>query len=158
LLLLLFNTPIGGYHMSSIAAPPLFVDESRATIIRRLALFVVGCVGVRLTGALVLWRWTPATDQDTSFWQYAVSAFLLGLALNTLRLWLSTEVQLGIVSARPIWWGKMRPVHATVYLLAAVAFTGALLPVDLAWKLMVFDIALSSAYVLQNYWTVLTCA
>lgn len=153
---------LGILVMQSTAAPAAAVsidcdNEDPARVKRRLALFLVVCVGVRLGLAMLLRAHTAGTDGSrdraaaTLCSRRAVALGFTLVALNNLRMWLSTAPQNGAISGCPIWWDYMRPLHVAVCVLVAVSLATNALPTDYAWRLMALDIAVGTLAVLRKY-------
>ena len=104
---------------------------------RRVALFLVGCMGVR--GLLV---YAAATVPPTWLRWMAVPA--AGVALGFAVIYAAGLRRTGLeTGGAPIWWDALRPVHAAVYALVAYcAWTGRR---GAAWKLLLADLALGLA-------------
>ena len=80
---------------------------------KRLALFLFGCIGTRLTFAYI-------AKTRTEFLPYmAIIAILIGIGL--MYYYLSGTRPTGPeVFGEKIWWNHLRPVHATMYFLFAI--------------------------------------
>lgn len=102
------------------------------TLYERRALFLVGCIGTRLSFVYLAY-----VASLTTLRIMAVLAAVLALGFATLYLFgLRTH---GIeTGGQPIWWNALRPFHALMYgAFAYLAWTG---QQSLAWKVLLADV------------------
>ena len=101
------------------------------TIQKRFALFLLGCIPVRIMLAYVASIASP--------WLLKVLASVaLVIAFSFFYLFLTGARKTGIETfGQPIWWNKLRPVHGILYLLFAIeAFKGK----RTAYKFLALDV------------------
>jgi hypothetical protein len=113
------------------------------------AVFLVGCVGVRLLAAYLAYYLLRKPPAYLRAYGLLLLVPAVGFALIYAMGWRKTGPE---TSGGPIWWNALRPVHAALYLAAALS---ALASADalraLAWKLLLADVALGVvAYLLRS--------
>lgn len=108
---------------------------------RRVALFLIGCIGTRLALVWCAYRY-PQMLRPMAFMATAIAIGFMYIWANGLR---KTGVE---TFGERIWWDDLRPVHSLLWaLFAALAFYG---EQNLAWKVLLLDVTIGfSAFSLR---------
>lgn len=106
------------------------------------AVFLIGCLGTRLGLALLARH--LAVKSPTRLLPLLGALLCLpaaGMLLIFFNDWRKTGPE---TSGRPIWWNKLRPVHAFMYILFAYA-TAFSCTRSSAWRILLLDVLLGGA-------------
>lgn len=98
-------------------------------------LFLTGCIPVRI--ALVLVAAFATSPEILKGLAVVTGAIALGFAIIYVFGLRATGVETG---GKPIWWNDLRPVHAALYAIAAIAAWNG--RGDIAWKVLAADVVL----------------
>lgn len=77
------------------------------------AVFWIGCLGTRLTVALVVLYATSVLLNKF------LIAFSLGIGISIIVIWMFGLRKKGFEAGGVIWWNALRPIHGAIWLLAA---------------------------------------
>jgi len=105
---------------------------------KRTSLFLLGCMGVRLSIAFAAWKWQTTSSPNL---QYLIYAALL-LTAGWMIIWgfrlRSTGMEAADADQKEgeIWWDDSRPIHAVLYLMFAIAACN---NVPYAWSFLLLD-------------------
>jgi hypothetical protein len=106
-----------------------------ATIKKRLILFLLGCIPVRLVITYVAYAYPAALPYMGALALIPAVAFMVIYSCG----WRKTGAE---VFADRIWWNSLRPVHAALYFAFAIA---ALRDSYHAWKFLFADVCIGLA-------------
>jgi hypothetical protein len=111
---------------------------------KRLALFLIGCIGARLL--LVQLARMPLT-------RHYVGIFAFLLAIGFCAIYLTRSRPTGPeVFGEKIWWNDLRPVHGTLYAIAAwMILRGDLTLRSKAWMVLLLDVMIGLAAFVQHH-------
>jgi hypothetical protein len=112
----------------------------------RTTLFLLGCIGTRLGLAALAWYLGSCCPLGLRVMGVLALGPALGFALIYAFGWRRTG---GEVFGEAIWWDRLRPVHALMYLaFACLAIAGV---ARHAWKVLLLDAVLGlAAYVVKR--------
>jgi hypothetical protein len=100
------------------------------TELKRILLFLFGCMGARFSLTWVAYRF-PEMLPILGLFALCVS---IGFTVIYLKGWRKTGIETG---GQPIWWNDLRPFHAFMYgLFALLALSGVK---EHAWKILLLD-------------------
>ena len=109
--------------------------------INKTLLFLVGCLGVRFGFAFI------ARHMSSNFLRKASYLAVLP-AIGFLYLYLTDSRRVGREAQGRIWWNKLRPIHAFMYLLFA---TYAFKKEKFAWIVLFLDACLGFMFWFLHY-------
>tara|TARA_Y100000389_G_C17337532_1_gene451479 strand:+ start:244 stop:594 length:351 start_codon:yes stop_codon:yes gene_type:complete len=110
-------------------------------MINKTILFLVGCMGTRF-GLAFLTKNLPADFLSK------ISFIFLLPTIGFLYLYLTDSRRVGRESQGPIWWDKLRPIHAFMYALFAVY---AFKKESFAWIALFIDACLGFLFWILHY-------
>ena len=107
------------------------------TIQKRYLLFLIGCIGSRLSLVYIAKNITFTTSTTSTTLKYMGYAALVPV-IGFIYIYLTGSRQTGAeVFGEKIWWNNLRPLHALLYLLFAYnAINGN----NNAWKYLLIDV------------------
>ena len=112
--------------------------------LKRALLFLVGCMGARLSLTYAAYRF-PELLPWLGLFAACVSA---GFTLIYVNGWRKTGVETG---GQAIWWNNLRPVHAILYgLFAVLALKGVK---EHAWKVLLLDTIIGFLAFVSHHFT-----
>jgi len=112
--------------------------------LKRALLFLVGCMGARLSLTYAAYRF-PELLPWLGLFAACVSA---GFTLIYVNGWRKTGVETG---GQAIWWNNLRPVHAILYgLFAVLALKGVK---KHAWKVLLLDTLIGFLAFMSNHFS-----
>jgi tetrahydromethanopterin S-methyltransferase subunit E len=101
---------------------------------KRFALFLLGCIPVRL--AIVVWSLFMSLEAMKLLAIFA-GCLCLGFCVIFVMGWRTVGAE---TFGKPIWWNMMRPVHGVIWgLVAYHAWNGKR---DIVWRLLLLDVVL----------------
>ena len=113
---------------------------------KRFLMFLVGCIGARLSLAYIAKNGSPLMRQLLMIATGIMATGFTYIFVFGLR---KTGVE---TQGSPIWWNHLRPIHAILYGVATWAlYTG---KNNLAWKTLLGDTMLGLGAFLQYHYTV----
>ena len=83
---------------------------------KRMIVFLVGCIGVRLLIALVA-RWV---GKNANWALPFMGALALLVSVGFISIFLGDFRKVGREAGGKIWWNDFRPIHGVMYLLFAI--------------------------------------
>lgn len=114
-----------------------------ASLETRLALFLVGCIGVRTLFVVIAKK---SSVERLPYLGYLALLPVLGWTW----ILLTGSRQTGFEAGGKIWWNDLRIVHLTNYLLFAIL---AIKKDKNAWMLLAFDVIIGLIAFLHHHWS-----
>lgn len=81
--------------------------------VRRNKMFIFGCIGTRLTLAMIAWKIPKFLP--------LLAIFAAGVSIGMALIFLTNSRKTGVeVEGHKIWWNSLRPVHSALWAIFAV--------------------------------------
>lgn len=113
------------------------------TLEKRILLFLIGCIGVRLLFVYFAYKASPQILKI-----FGAIGIIIGLGFASIYLfgWRKTGAE---TMGDKIWWNSLRPFHALTYLtFGFLALTG---HSEIAWKILLLDVSVGlGAFIIHH--------
>jgi len=104
----------------------------------RASLFLIGCIGLRLSLAFFVYKLAQTSSKDFYRKLFAVVTILIGLSF--VILYVGNLRQHALEAGGITWWNNLRPVHGILWLFAGAALLCPRKNIqNLAWIILVLD-------------------
>ena len=113
-------------------------------IIRAMA-FIFGCIGTRLALAAVARAYGDNTRRDSTAVRYGLALTSTIIAVGLFYHYAFGTRPVAFEAGGAVWWNRLRPVHAALHLLFAIAIVAPSSFARRAWLILVVDAMLGLA-------------